>query len=65
MKQTQLTQLILDQSKDLFWMVDLDFKLVYANKIYLKTIKEATGIAQKPKDDILVEGFGGEVESLL
>jgi hypothetical protein len=43
MDQAQLTNIFLDQSKDLFWTVNLDFQLIYANKTYHSFMKEATG----------------------
>ena len=58
MQQSYLTQVVLDQSKDLFWIVDLDFKLVYANKKYLDLMKEMTGTEKKLMETVFVEGFG-------
>ena len=58
MKQTQLPHLLLDQSKDLFWMINLDFQLIYANKSYLNLMKEITGVEKKLNESILIEGFG-------
>ncbi|MDI1315959.1 PAS domain-containing protein [Flavobacterium sp.] len=63
MNHSQLTNILLDQSKDLFWMVNLDFQLVYANKTYLTLMKEITGVEKKLNDSVLVEGFGdGSIE---
>jgi len=63
MKQTPLANLLLDQSKDLFWMIDLDFQLVYANKRYLSVMKEMTGVEKKFNETVFAEGFGeGYVE---
>jgi len=58
MMQIHLTHLLLDQSKDLIWMIDLNFQLVYANKTYLKLMKEMTGVEKKLNESVLVEGFG-------
>ena len=58
MTQTQLPHLLLEQSKDLFWMIDLDFRLIYANKPYLNLMKEMTGVEKKLNESVLVEGFG-------
>jgi PAS domain S-box-containing protein len=58
MEQTQLTHLLLDQSKDLIWMINIDFQLVYANKSYLTLMKEMTGVEKKLNESVFVEGFG-------
>lgn len=47
MNHTSLTINALDQSKDAFWIVNLDFQLIYANKTYLNTIKKITGSTQE------------------
>ena len=57
MKQSQLTNNFLDQSDDLFWMIDLDFKLIYANKEYLNFMKEMTGKEKKVNEYASVETF--------
>lgn len=57
MFQSQLLNLFVDQTKDLIWMVDLDFRLVYANKKYLSLVKEITGVEKKLNEPVLVEGF--------
>ncbi|MEO6670985.1 MAG: hypothetical protein ABIN36_16005 [Ferruginibacter sp.] len=63
MTPTQLSNLLLDQSKDLFWMIDLDFQLIYANKRYFNLMKEMTGVEKRLNESVLVEGFGeGYVE---
>ncbi|GGG91802.1 hypothetical protein GCM10011416_05640 [Polaribacter pacificus] len=43
MNYTQLTNTALDQSKDSFWIVNLDLQLIYANKAYLSALKTITG----------------------
>jgi PAS domain S-box-containing protein len=58
MEQTQLTHLLFDQSKDLIWIINLDFQLVYANKAYLTLMKEMTGVEKKLNESVFVEGFG-------
>jgi PAS domain S-box-containing protein len=63
MKQTNLTNLLLDQSKDLVWMINLDFQLIYANKAYLSLMRKITGVEKKLNESVLVEGFGaGDIE---
>ncbi len=56
MNYTQLTNTILDQSKDLVWVVNADYQLVYANKSYLSVVKMVTGIEQKINESAFVEG---------
>ena len=58
MKLTDLPHLLLDQSEDLFWIVNLDFQLIYANKTYLDFMKEMTGVEKKLNESLLVEGLG-------
>ena len=58
MNRDLLTQILLDQSKDLFWMIDLDFKLIFANKTYFNLMKEVTGVEKKLNESVLVEGLG-------
>jgi len=58
MKQNHLSQLLLDQSKDLIWMINPAFQLVYANKAFLNLMKEVTGVEKKLNESALVEGFG-------
>ena len=42
MNQPHLTALFLHQTKDLYWVVDLDFLLIDANDSYKKFMKAAT-----------------------
>lgn len=49
---------ILDQTKDLIWMVDHQLHLVYANKSYFNMMKEVTGVEKELNTPILVDGFG-------
>jgi PAS domain S-box-containing protein len=58
MKQTQLTNLLIDQSKDIFWIINSDFHLIYANKRYLSSMKEVNGEAKKLNESIFTEGSG-------
>jgi PAS domain S-box-containing protein len=52
MKQTQLTNLFLDQSKDVFWIINSDFQLIYANKRYLSFMREVNGEEKKLNESI-------------
>jgi len=58
MNKYQLPGQFLDQSKDLFWVVDLEYKLVYANKAYLRFMKEMTGTARKLDESAFIDSFG-------
>ncbi len=58
MTQPLLPNLLLDQSKDHIWMIDLNYQLLYANKSYLSLMKEMTGVEKKLKDSVLTESFG-------
>jgi PAS domain S-box-containing protein len=58
MNQSHLKNLFLDQSKDLFWMIDLDFQLIYANKRYLSFMKEVNGEKKKLNESIFTESSG-------
>ena len=40
MSQNQLSNFLIDQSKNLIWMLTSNFKLIYANKTYLNHAKE-------------------------
>jgi PAS domain S-box-containing protein len=55
MTQTHLKNLFLDQSKDLFWMIDLDFQLIYANKKYLSFMREVSGKEKKLNESVFTE----------
>ncbi|PZX61140.1 PAS domain S-box-containing protein [Algoriphagus ratkowskyi] len=61
MEQTQLPHLLLDQSRDLFWIINLDFQLIYANKKYLSIVKTVRGTEHKLYESIFIEDFGEEV----
>lgn len=58
MENKQYTDLLLNQTNDLIWMVDQELQLVFANKAYLNLMKEVTGVEKELNTPILVEGFG-------
>ncbi|MEB2778301.1 PAS domain S-box protein [Algoriphagus sp. D3-2-R+10] len=58
MKKNHYSDLLLDQTKDLVWVVDRNLLLVYANKAYLNMMKEVGGVEKELNTPILVEGFG-------
>ena len=60
MIQNQYSSLLLEQTKDLIWVVDHHFCLVYANKAYLHSMKEVTGKEKKLNELLFEEGFGNE-----
>ena len=57
MKRPQLSNLILDQSKDHIWMINLDFQLIYANKAFLAFMKAMTGERKKLNTSIFIDGY--------
>ena len=58
MNDKQYSDLLLNQTNDLIWVVDHDLNLVYANKAYLNFVKEVTGVEKSLNTPVLVEGFG-------
>ena len=58
MNQPELSKLILEQSKEIVWIVDSRFRLVYGNKAYLRFMEETTGLDIKTNDSAFAEGFG-------
>jgi PAS domain S-box-containing protein len=58
MTQTNLSNLFLNQSKDLFWMVNEDFQLMYANPTFLNFMTEVCGEEKKLNESVFAEGFG-------
>lgn len=58
MNQEQLTSRLLNQSKDLIWIVDLEFQLVYANEAYQNFMKDATGATKEIGDIAFIKDFG-------
>ncbi|HCQ12054.1 PAS domain S-box protein [Flavobacterium sp.] len=57
MIQNQYSSLLLEHTKDLTWVVDHHFCLVYANKAYLHSMKEVTGKEKKLNEQIFEECF--------
>lgn len=60
MNQDHLTKRVLDQSKDLIWIIDLDYRLIYANTAYQSFMKETTGSEKKLGDLAFIKEFGKE-----
>lgn len=58
MNQGHFSDLFLDNSSDLVWVINNEFHLVYANKAYLKLMKKVTGSEMKLNKPVFVEGFG-------
>lgn len=58
MNRNNYGDLLLAQTKDLFWAVDNNLFLVYANSAYFNLMKEVTGVEKDLNTPILVEGFG-------
>lgn len=57
MNQTHLSNHFLNQSKDLFWMIDLNLQLIYANIGYLNLMKVETGGEKKLNESVFTEGL--------
>lgn len=55
---SKLSNLFLEQSTDLIWIIDSCFNLKYANKAYQNVMKQVSGKEKKLNENILVEGFG-------
>lgn len=60
MKQAPISNLILDLTKDLIWVVDTKLNLVHANKAYLSLMTKVTGTDKKINTPVFVEGFGDD-----
>ncbi|MBC5842115.1 PAS domain S-box protein [Flavobacterium sp. F-380] len=58
MKQNDYTTQLLDQSAALFWVVDRDYLLVYANKSYQNLMLQGTGAKKELNKPVFAEGFG-------
>ena len=58
MKQSQLINQFLDQSKDLVWIVNLDFQLIYANQTYFNFMEDVTGAEKKLNESAFIDCFG-------
>jgi PAS domain-containing protein len=55
MLQNNLPNILLDQSQDLVWMIDTDYKLIYANKSYFSLIKKMTGVEKKLNEIVFTD----------
>ncbi|MCH7407132.1 PAS domain S-box protein [Belliella aquatica] len=58
MNENKYSSLLLDQVKDLAWVVDSNLLLVYGNKAYFNVINEVTGTDKALHTSVLTEGFG-------
>ncbi|WP_179007968.1 PAS domain S-box protein [Winogradskyella forsetii] len=54
----QLSNLFVEQSIDLIWMINPNFDLIFANKAYLSLMKQITGQDNKLNDTVFGECFG-------
>ncbi len=57
MQQSYLENILLDQSKDLIWIVSCELQLIYANESYLKRTREMTGLEMKLDISFVLQGF--------
>tara|TARA_R110002126_G_scaffold152203_3_gene299296 strand:+ start:4979 stop:6757 length:1779 start_codon:yes stop_codon:yes gene_type:complete len=57
---SQLTNLFIDQSKELYWIVNLDFELIYKNNSYISFVNEITNKKKKLHKPLFMEGFDKE-----
>ena len=57
---SQLTNLFIDQSKELYWVVNLDFELIYKNKSYISFVNEVISKKKKLHKPLFMEGFDRE-----
>ena len=55
MKQIDLTSLMLNQSEDAIWVVDFDFKLIYANSTFLNHSLEVNSVEKKINTSVFDE----------
>jgi len=58
MTKKQLSNLALDQSKDLIWIISKDFLLMYGNTTYFSFMKDAFGIEKKLNESVFIDAFG-------
>lgn len=58
MDPSHLINKFLDQNKDHIWIVDRDYKLVYANKNWLGVVKAVTGVEKQLHESAFEDGFG-------
>ncbi|QZK91008.1 PAS domain S-box protein [Flavobacterium sp. CHNK8] len=63
MTDKQFANLFVEQSKDLIWIIDSHFKLIYANKAYQNAMTQVNGKEKKLDEPIFTVGFGdGSIE---
>jgi PAS domain S-box-containing protein len=48
------TEALINSTEDLIWSVSAGFRLIVANKAFIKGIEDMTGITLKPGDDLLM-----------
>lgn len=60
MEQLQLTNIFLEQSKVPFWIIDLEFQLLYTNKAYQGLTEVMPGLTNKPNDSLFIEDVAKE-----
>ncbi|MGV3611964.1 MAG: PAS domain S-box protein [Fluviicola sp.] len=58
--QPLLSHVILDQNKDLIWVIDKDFQLIYGNTTYFSFMKDEFGIEKKLNEPAFIDTFGKE-----
>ncbi len=57
MPETHITNIFLEQSSELVWIIDSNFFLKYANQAYQNAMKRVTGEEKKMEESIFTEGF--------
>lgn len=60
MEQSHLTNTFLNQSKVPYWIIDLEFQLLYANNAYQGLTKVVPCLTNKLNDSIFIEDVGQE-----
>ncbi|WP_425639425.1 PAS domain S-box protein [Algoriphagus yeomjeoni] len=60
MDHNHLLELFFQQSKDLIWMINPDYELIYANQAFFDQVKEVTGSEQKLNESIFLPGLDEE-----
>ena len=61
MNQGQLSQRFLNQSEDSIWIIDLEYRLIYANAAYQRFMKGSIGREKKINESVFVKEFEEEV----
>lgn len=61
MNQEQLFQRYLNQSEDLIWIIDLEYRLIYANAAYQRFMKGSIGREKEIDELVFVKEFEEEV----